>query len=302
VTLRARPVAALDVGSNTIRLLVAGREDGGLKTELDLSDFARLGMGVAETHELEPARMERALKTIRQYVTAARDAGAREIAAVATSAVREAANGPAFVDRVRREAGIDLEIISGEREAELTYLGATCELPVAEPVVVADVGGGSAEVIAAGSDGMCWGEALPLGSGRMTERFIHHDPPTTQEMDGLNQHVCEILRALPSFAAGRAIFTGGSSRYMSKLLGLTQPATISPTQLAEAGQVLQSKSVAEVVEEYGVPLERAQVLPGGVGVLAGIATFYEVDTVTIARGGIREGMVVDLLRKREGGP
>lgn len=298
MTLRARPVAALDVGSNTIRLLVASRKGNGLRTDLDLTDYARLGTGVAETHMLEPERVDRAVEAIRTFVEAARQAGALEIMAVATSAVRDASNGPEFVERVRREVGINLEIVSGEREAELTYLGATHDMAIEGPVVVSDVGGGSAEIIAAGPEGMLWGQALPLGSGRMTEQYLHHDPPLKEEMEALAAQVREALRSLPSFQPQRAIFTGGSARYMARLLDLQQPATVVPAQMGEANMILLSRSAETIAGEYDIPLERAQVLPAGVGVLAAIASFYGVERITIARGGIREGMVVVMLRER----
>jgi exopolyphosphatase/guanosine-5'-triphosphate,3'-diphosphate pyrophosphatase len=145
----AAPIASLDVGSNTIRLVAARPRDGALETVLDLGSFARLGMGVERTGELNAARVDAAVKAVREYAALARVLGVQEILAVATSAIRDARNGPDFVDRVREAAGVDLQIISGDREAELTYLGATLGMSWRGTVVVVDLGGGSGEIIAA---------------------------------------------------------------------------------------------------------------------------------------------------------
>jgi len=303
--------AVLDIGSNTIRLLVAEVQDGAVEPVLDESDFVRLGLDVDRTGMLRPDREEAALAAIQHLAAVARDAGVQHVDAIATSAVREATNGRAFVALVRSETGIEVEIISGDREAYLTYLGATAGQSTAGGVIVADLGGGSTELIAAGERGMLWAESLPLGSGRLTERFIRHDPPAAEELQALRQAVVDRLQQLPAPIDGagpatergsgasspatltRAIFTGGTASAMARLAGSDGPeATLDREALDEVVRRATSKPAAEIADEYGVRPERAVVLAAGVTALATIAEFYGVPEVSITRGGIREGALL----------
>jgi exopolyphosphatase/guanosine-5'-triphosphate,3'-diphosphate pyrophosphatase len=298
VTAGDAPIAALDVGSNTIRLVAARPSGDGLETVLDLGSFARLGMGVERTGELDPTRVDTAVQTIRGYVDLARALGIRQIIAVATSAVRDARNGPEFVDRVREVAGVDLQIISGEREAELTYLGATLGLSWSGTVVVVDLGGGSGEIIAADESGLRWGHALPLGSGRMSERFVRHDPPLRDEIDAVRAHVRDQLESLPAVDASSGVFAGGTARRIPALLGRAEvPTDLDRAELDAALEIVLATPADELVARYGVEPERAPVLPAGCAVLAAIADYYALPTVRIAATGIRQGMLVERFRQ-----
>lgn len=291
-------LGALDVGSNTIRLLVARPVGDGLQTVMDLSDFVRLGAGVAETGELEPDRMERGIRVIRDFAAAAHGVGVKDIAAVGTSALREARNGQEFVDRVARETGIQVKIIAGETEARLTFLGLTLGHTLESPTIAIDVGGGSGEVIAAGPAGMLWAHALPIGSGRMTERFFVHDPPTESERKALIAHIDDILRGLPSFRAKDAIVTGGSARRIPILLdsgGI--PAHLTPQDLQRAMEILSARPARDIARHYAIDLDRACVLAAGVQVIQAIAEFYGVESITVTDNGIRQGMIIEMLRE-----
>jgi exopolyphosphatase/guanosine-5'-triphosphate,3'-diphosphate pyrophosphatase len=298
VTQSDAPIAALDVGSNTIRLVAARPRDGGLETVLDLGTFVRLGFGVDRTGVLDEGRVEHAVSTIVALARTARDAGVAEILAVATSAVRDARNGPAFVDRVRAAADVDLRIVSGEREAELTFIGATFGMTIAGPTLVVDLGGGSGEIIAANADQLLWGRPLPIGSGRMTERFVSGDPPGRLEIDALHAHVRALLAGLPALEARAAVFAGGTARRLPVLLGKeASSANLTVAEIDGALEVLLTMDAAEVVSRYAIEPERAQVLPAGCAVLAAIAEHYGVQTSRIATTGIRQGMLVERLRE-----
>jgi exopolyphosphatase/guanosine-5'-triphosphate,3'-diphosphate pyrophosphatase len=290
--------AALDVGSNTIRLLVAKPGDGGLMPILDDSEFVRLGRGVDKTGSLDPERMDAALRAISRLAAEAREAGARETVVVATSAVRDAQNGKAFVQRVRDETGIDVQIISGDRESELTYLGAGSGLEVKDGAIICDLGGGSAELIAANASGAQWERSLQLGSGRLTERFVHHDPPERGELDALAASVDEMLSGLPPVEVETAIFTGGTASHLAVLAGREgSPVSLALATVRQVVETLLTYTAAEIVQEYRVQPERAQVLPAGIRALQAIAEHYGADPITITRSGIREGIVIDLLRR-----
>lgn len=292
-------LAVLDIGSNTVRLLVAALEGGVPVTVFDRSEFVRLGLGVDQTRRLDPEREDVALAAIRYLATEARSQGAEHLIAIATSAVRDAANGPAFVRRVEAETGIPVETLSGEREAYLTYLGATCGVNICHHILVVDLGGGSVELVAATPGGMRWARSLPLGSGRLSERFIHHDPPTEQELANLEGAVRHALEQLPAARPASAILTGGTATQAGRLAGNKGTrVTLDLATLQTVLTLLQREPSAEIVRRFGVRERRAQVLPAGVAALVAIADFYEVCQLTITAHGIREGAILAYLAER----
>jgi exopolyphosphatase / guanosine-5'-triphosphate,3'-diphosphate pyrophosphatase len=290
----AMPKAVLDVGSNTIRLLVGSVQDGIVESILDRSEFVRLGAGVDTSGELRADRQEAAIAAIRELVKLASSCGADRIAAIATSAVRDAHNGADFARRVRDETGVDLEIISGDREAELTFRGATMGLTIEDGVIVCDLGGGSAELIYASAEGVQWAVSEPLGSGRLTERFISHDPPEDQELALLRKYVESTLRDLPAAQPEPLIFTGGTATHVGFLAGTSGP--IQKLDMAALDRVLEvaiTRPAAKLVETYGIRQERAEVLAAGVTAIETIARFYGAREVIITQAGIREGTLLE---------
>jgi exopolyphosphatase/guanosine-5'-triphosphate,3'-diphosphate pyrophosphatase len=299
VTESRAPVGALDIGSNTVRMLVAQPGGDPLETLLDLGTYASLGEGVDRTGELREENQQRALDAITDFVGQARAAGAEPIAAVATSAIRDARNGPDFAARVKDATGIEPQIISGDREAELTAIGATLGGKLDVETVVVDLGGGSGEVILMREAALQWGKALPIGSRRLTERFIRTDPPTADELAAVDEHVRSLLRELPGVSPQRGIFAGGTANALPQLLGHPgPPAILSSGDLARLLTIVQGLTGARLAEEFRLPPQRAQVLAAGAATLAAIARFYGLDEVSVPGTGIREGMIIDVLRKQ----
>jgi exopolyphosphatase / guanosine-5'-triphosphate,3'-diphosphate pyrophosphatase len=180
-------VAVVDVGTNSTRLLVAEVEDGRVR-ELDRHTIVtRLGEGVDAAGRLSEAAMDRVLKACTQYRKAIDEAGVERVVALLTSAVRDAANGAELERELERRFGFDAQTISGEREARLTYLGATSAWHHVAPTLVLDIGGGSTEVVVGQGDSVQFFVSTQLGSVRHTERHIHTDPP--------NHAVVEACRA-----------------------------------------------------------------------------------------------------------
>ncbi|HEX8917604.1 MAG TPA: hypothetical protein VF898_03805 [Chloroflexota bacterium] len=287
------PLAVLDVGSNTIRLLVARLHDGTLEPVLDTSEFVRLGREVDRTGRLQEDREQAAVRAIGELALQARAHGASGIQAIATSAVRDAENGPEFVQRVRDATGVDVQIISGEREAELTYRGATLGLDVGHGVIVCDLGGGSAELISADASGIRWARSEKLGSGRLTERFVQHDPPQSDELEAVASFVRETLQRLPEAHCELAVFTGGTATNVALLAGSQdRVAHLSMAQVEEVVHTLATLPATEIVQRYGVQEERAQVLPAGAAAVHAIAGFYAARDIVITRHGIREGTLL----------
>ena len=220
----ARVVAAIDIGSNSIKMSL-GRlgNDGKLEEFGQVVDVVRLGQGVDRTGELDPERIEAAVATLKRFAGEARAAGASDIAAVATEATRAARNGTEFLERVRRDTGIDVRVVNGEEEAALTFRGLATDTELTGHIVVADIGGGSTEFVVA-NDGVVLGSrSTPLGSGRLTERFVSTDPPTPEalaqiqaEADGVIERLTRSLK-LPRGDSVRLIVVGGTGEYLARM-------------------------------------------------------------------------------------
>jgi exopolyphosphatase/guanosine-5'-triphosphate,3'-diphosphate pyrophosphatase len=177
-------VAVIDVGSNSTRLLVADVE-GGVSVLERQSRVTRLGRGVDLSGQLSDEAIEAACAAIADYVTICREAGAEQVAAIATSAVRDASNGSAFIAELRERFALSARVLDGEEEARLTYRGATAQQPPTTPTLVIDIGGGSTEMIVGTGSEIAFHTSLQAGVVRHTERHISGDPPTAVELEAL---------------------------------------------------------------------------------------------------------------------
>ncbi|MEW5707254.1 MAG: Ppx/GppA phosphatase family protein [Actinomycetota bacterium] len=189
--------AAIDIGTNTVRLLIAKKSEHNtswhdLVQELEI---ARLGEGVNETHLIKPEAMERTLAVLSRYKNIMGQFGVEKFRVVSTSAMRDAKNASDFVSLVKNQLGFDIDIISGEEEGRLTFAGATGPdslVPLNELVLVVDVGGGSTEYIYGRSGQILGSVSLNIGSVRLTEIFLKHDPPTNHEMQSVRDMIKEL--------------------------------------------------------------------------------------------------------------
>jgi exopolyphosphatase / guanosine-5'-triphosphate,3'-diphosphate pyrophosphatase len=212
------PVAVIDIGTNTTRLLVAERDEGGAVVELDRrTTITTLGQGVDETGRLADEAMERVSKAIAGYREVIDELGADRIVAVATSAMRDAENGPAFRERLKEGYGVDARTISGDEEARLTFLGATAGRGDDRETVVIDIGGGSTEYVAGrpGAD-PSFHTSTQMGSVRHTERFLHGDPPTEDELRAL---AADVRKTVPEIAAEHGIAVAGTATSLAAIDG-----------------------------------------------------------------------------------
>jgi exopolyphosphatase/guanosine-5'-triphosphate,3'-diphosphate pyrophosphatase len=190
-------VAAIDCGTNSIRLLVADVHPDGTLTELDRRmQIVRLGQGVDRTGELAPEALERTLAATRTYAKAAAERGATRVRFVATSATRDARNRAEFFDGVRATLGVDPEVVTGEEEALLSFRGATSGSASAHPgpYLVVDLGGGSTELVL-GTTSPDAAVSMDVGSVRLTERHLRSDPPTPREVERARADVTAALDA-----------------------------------------------------------------------------------------------------------
>ena len=198
-------VAVVDIGTNSTRLLVADVADGRLTNELDRqTEVTRLGEGVDGAGRLAEAAIARVCASLRPLPRDDRSPGADRVVAVLTSAVRDAVNGDAFRDELRRRFGFDAQTISGEREARLTYRGATSWRGHDEPLLVLDIGGGSTELVVGAGDEVEFHVSTQIGSVRFTERHLAIDPPSAAALDACRAAVRDGLEgAVPASVRDR---------------------------------------------------------------------------------------------------
>jgi exopolyphosphatase / guanosine-5'-triphosphate,3'-diphosphate pyrophosphatase len=211
------PVAVIDIGTNTTRLLVAEHRDGELVELERRTIITRLGQGVDATGLLADEAMERVANAIAEYREVIDRHRAERVVAVATSAMRDAENGPAFRELLKQRFGVDARTISGDEEARLTFLGATAGRTEDVETVVIDIGGGSTEYVV-GRPGKEpeFHVSTQMGSVRHTERFLHSDPPTRRELEQL---AADVLATVPAANVERGIAVAGTATSLAAIDG-----------------------------------------------------------------------------------
>jgi exopolyphosphatase/guanosine-5'-triphosphate,3'-diphosphate pyrophosphatase len=292
-------VGVVDLGTNSTRLLVADVEDGAVR-ELDRRlAITRLGEGVDERRLLLPTAVARVRNVLAEYRRALEANGAERTLAVATSAVRDAENGEAFLGEVEWSYGFDSRLLSGEDEARLTFRGVSAGREVAEDTLVVDIGGGSTELVLGGPEGIRWHDSLDLGCVRLTERFLRSDPPTADELEACRRHVRALLadRIPAAVRPTCAVGVAGTVTTLAVLsLGLDEedPAVVHGHRMSSAWIAAQVERLATMaVEEIralrGMHPERAPVILAGAIVLAETLRHVSLDELETSEQDIMHG-------------
>ena len=306
-------VAAIDQGTNSIRLLVVEPGADGAATELarDMV-ITRLGKGVDETGRLDPDALARTIEMLERFCRQARHLGAERIRVAATSAVRDAANREAFADAVRRLAGSELEVISGEREAGLSFLGGTHGLDPAQapaPFLLFDIGGGSTEFVTGDAPGHVTGAiSTQMGSVRLTERLVASDPPTPEDLAALETEVAarldEAEAAVPGArdAATLVAVAGTATTLQAIALGLDRydPDAIhrSWLSLADAEPILLDLARMTNAERAALPVMapgRGDVMVAGTVIFVETLRRFGFDRALVSETDILDGLAFELL-------
>lgn len=211
------PVAVIDIGTNTTRLLVAEVEDGKVVELERRTTITSLGQGVDASGRLAQEAMDRVAEAIAVYRELIDRLGAKRVVALATSAMRDSENGPEFRDFLEQRFGIDARTISGDEEARLTFLGATSDRNDHDETVVIDIGGGSTEyVVGRPGQDPSFHVSTQMGSVRHSERFLHSDPPTHQELEQLAAAVRETV---PDVSVEQGIAVAGTAISLAAIDG-----------------------------------------------------------------------------------
>jgi exopolyphosphatase/guanosine-5'-triphosphate,3'-diphosphate pyrophosphatase len=288
----------IDVGSNTIHLLVGEVEDGGVLPVTGEKVSARLGAGVDKSGSIVEERLALAEEAIRLFARISALNGAAEPAILATSAVRDAKNGQELIGRVADATGLEMRLISGDEEADLGFRGAVSAVGKTweGAALVVDLGGGSAQLIVGeASSGPLMQISLPLGSNRTTEKFVDSDPAKKKELKALDKHVKEMMPGWGLSPGVPVVAVGGSARAMLKI---TQD-RLTVDRLRQLASEITDRPSSVLAREYGLAPERARVLPAAITTFAAILEHFDREDLTVARGGLREGTILMLARGEE---
>ncbi|MEA2310777.1 MAG: exopolyphosphatase / guanosine-5-triphosphate,3-diphosphate pyrophosphatase [Solirubrobacteraceae bacterium] len=282
----------IDIGSNTTRVLVADASDGTLRELLQRRAFTRIGKGLRAGGAIPREKIEEVARVVASHRELAEQVGARPLRTVATAAIRGAANRDEFVAALRDTGGVDVDILDGDEEARLAFLGATRTLgqTLAGIVGVVDVGGGSTEIaIGTVAGGVTWSASFALGSGHLADAYLHADPPAARELAAMRAHADGILEAIEVPQPDRAVAVGGSAASLRRLVG----AVLEPETMQRALRVLSGGTVAEVSAEFALDPQRVRLLPAGILILDAASQRLGCPLL-IGRGGLREGVLLEL--------
>lgn len=306
-------VAAIDVGTNTIRLLVVETQGTERYRELDRRlRFTRLGEGVDASRRLQGQAMKRTLAAVAEFLAVCGEFGVEEITIAGTSALRDAANKDEFLDSVARLAAISPVVLAGDEEARLSFRGATESLPDSL-YLVCDIGGGSTEFVAGWRDdpGKLKSVSLDLGAVRLTERFLLSNPPAPEEMLTMEAAIDEMLPAADSVFPGEEAEFVGVAGTVTTLAGIylglheydpLQTHTLELEREAVEGMYLELAAMTSE-ERSAVPLMpqgRADIIVAGVSILVRVMTRWSFDEVVVSERDILDGLVLEILGDERG--
>lgn len=303
-----RRFAGIDIGTLTCRLLITDLASGRPLKELRSERrILRLGEGVDRTRRLNPAAMDRVIQCLQEWRNLVDDHHVEASAVVATSAVRDAVNRDEFLQRVKRETGFDIEVLSGEEEARRTLLGIRSRLPPgATDILALDIGGGSTEFILDRPRQKPVVQSIDIGVVRLCERVLRHDPPTDEEVQRAREWVTretrEAIANMGDYRQAAFVGTAGtitSLAAMAQRLPTYEPARIHNYELSlssvqELEQTLLSRTKAERIGFPGLEKNREEVIAAGAIIIRTIMETLDQKACLVSDLGLREGVLIDL--------
>ncbi|MCI0658275.1 MAG: Ppx/GppA family phosphatase [Acidobacteria bacterium] len=308
--MKARPLAVIDIGSNTIRsLIVEVLADGSYRVLDDEREVARLASGLNRRKRLSSAAIQKAVNALKRMADIIRARGVKKVAVVATSAIRNASNRRQFLDRVQAETGLRVRVISGNEEARLAFESAAGSFELGgRSCAVADVGGGSTEVILALGNHIRGVHSLSLGAVALTEEFLRSDPVKGKEFRALRAHVHRQLEQsgmeqepVPQFL----IASGGTATSLAQMAlarqGLSgrtvQGYEMTQAELLHLRQAILRRTLEERRGMPGLSPDRADIILGGATILYEILDHLKVNTLKVSTRGIRHALLSRLIQR-----
>jgi exopolyphosphatase/guanosine-5'-triphosphate,3'-diphosphate pyrophosphatase len=290
-------VGAVDLGTNSTRLLVADVRGNELEEAERLLEITRLGDRVDTDGRLSDAAVARVHGVLDRYAARAAELGAERVLATATSAVRDAANGREFLAEVGRRHGFETRLLSGREEAELTYRGVTSRRSAGHGTLVCDIGGGSTELVLGGPDGVVDATSLDIGCVRMSERCLHSDPPSAAELAALRSAVAGILPEALTSAARTLVGVAGTVTTLAAIdldLEREVPALVDGHTLARSTVEALLKRLAALPlaarrSVRGLMPERASTIVAGTAIAAEVMRATGAETMVVSERDILHG-------------
>lgn len=289
----------IDIGSNTVHLLVARVEGNRVVPLVDASADLYLGRDLQGGGAIGRARLHATLLKLQEYQATATEAGVTRLHLIATQAIRAARNRDAVCAAIAQATGLPVQVLSPEHEATLAFVGAEAVAPSPGGHVVVDIGGGSVQVGVGVGAHLESSNSLPLGATRLVAEFLPDDPPTPAQETALAAHLATIVPPeLPARAGGvvQAIATGGMARRIPQLLGEPVGVPFPTARLDGALAAVRGQPAAALAAAYALEPDRARLLLPGMLVLREIVQGYRVPALVVAAYGIREGAVLRLAR------
>ena len=295
-------VGAIDIGTNSVLLLIARRGAEGLEPVLERATITRLGEGVDQRRELAPAAARRTLECLEGYAAELRRLGVRRAAAVGTSAMRDARGGDEFRGRAREVLGFEPRVISGEEEARLTFAGSLSGLPGSDgdPAIVFDIGGGSTELVRGrrGSSSVEAAISLDIGSVRLTERHVRADPPGAEELAAIDADIRTALETAPAPTGACLVGVAGTVTTLAAIAAEVDPydasrihgMRLSVPRLEEVAERLASLPLSERVKLPGLSPKRADVIVAGARIALAVARASGQGSLLVSDRGVRWGL------------
>lgn len=302
-----RLLQAIDIGTNSVRSIVVEVPVGGAHRIVDdEKEMTRLGQGLGASGQLDRDAVERTVTALKAMMDIGRNLGVTEVRAIATEAVRRASNGDEFVQRLKDEAGLDVEIVSAEEEGRLVWLSATAMTKDMPASVIVDVGGGSVEVVQVIGEEPVSIVSMPIGARVMTERFLAGDPPSEASFKKLKRYVRRtLLGCVTPLQPGTTILigSGGAITTIAALVAgmrgrryeSLQGVQIERPELMQLLGILSHSTAEQRMSMPGMPAERVDIIVAGALVLAELLKLFGASGVLINARGIREGIVLDTL-------
>jgi exopolyphosphatase / guanosine-5'-triphosphate,3'-diphosphate pyrophosphatase len=285
--------AAIDIGSNTTRVLVAEPQGGQLRKVMEQRAYTRIGKSSQHDGVVDREKIDEVADVVATQVRLAQEIGAEAIRTVATAAIREAANRDEIVAEIKRVAGVEIEVLSEHEEGRLAFIGATKTLghPVDGDVAVVDVGGGSSEVVLGTvPDGVTEVRSFKIGSGALADDLLKQDPPSPAEIRGVRDAISDFFAGVEFERPEQAVAVGGSATSLRALVG----SVLEYETLERAVRVLTGDPIDDVAKRFELDPRRVRILPTGVLLLEKLSELLG-QPLQIGKGGLREGVILTLL-------
>lgn len=293
MTLGAPVAAALDLGSNSVHLVVSVIAGHRLRPIADESVFLGLGAAVDARAHLGEADRAALVAALERYATTARRLGATAITFLGTEPIRRAADAARIVAEVERGTGLPLFVLSHEEEAYLTFIGVSGGWPVEHETLVVDIGGGSSEFCAVTPDGPARAAGLRIGSNGLTRRFATTDPVEETVLEAMATAADATLAGAPSGHPAEIVIVGGTASNLLKVTAAgTRDPVLTTARLDEAVANVRAAPAAEITARYAVNPKRGPLLAAGAVIVGALMRRYGVDRLRVSDASLREGAIL----------